>query len=252
MTSYLNNGYRIFPYDARVEKWAQAAFGTMQPLAQDPDIRRANLRHGDTWFVGVDALPNDATGRVAGIPLTGAWQADVADMPLHRAQVSIIYNGYPKRDQDESLPNHQFRIKRRAAHVDGLLPIGPEKRRFAREFHAYILGIPLTDVVASPTVVWQGSHRIMQAALRDAIGRADPTTVDLTDAYKAARAHVFDVCKMVPLHLEIGEAFLLHPFLVHGRDVWDPRFKDAAPDGRMTAFFRPDLKDPNAWLAIPS
>jgi hypothetical protein len=240
---------RIYPFDAQLAEWAQAAEGAMRPILRDPEVRRANLRHAETWFVGVDALPNDAQGRVSGVELVGAWRADVPDMPLHRAQVSVIFPGYPKRDKGESLPNHQFRVKRRAAHVDGLLPEGPDKRRYAREFHAYILGIPLNDVAASPTVVWEGSERIMQAALRAAVGGRNISDVDLTDAYQAARREVFETCKMVPLHAEVGESFLIHRFALHGTDVWNADLAGPTGEGRMIAFFRPDFGDSARWLA---
>jgi hypothetical protein len=166
----------------------------MRPIARDPAVQAANLRHGNTWFVGVDALPNTPDGAIGDVPLMGAWRDAVPALPLHRAQVSIIYPGYPKQDVGESDANHRYRLNRAAAHVDGLLPVGPQKRRFAMEYHAYILAIPLSKVAAAPPVVWEGSQTIMQRALREAIGDADPSQVDITDAYQAARREVFDCC----------------------------------------------------------
>jgi hypothetical protein len=180
----------------------------------------------------------------------GAWRNAVPALPLHRAQVSIIYPGYPKQDVGESDANHRYRLNRSAAHVDGLLPVGLQKRRFAMEYHAYILAIPLGKVAAAPTVVWEGSQTIMQRALREAIGDADPSQVDITDAYQAARREVFDCCPKAPLNITKGQAALLHPFLLHGTDPWDPEIADPDGYGRMVAFFRPDLGDGRAWLDI--
>jgi hypothetical protein len=85
-------------------------------------------------------------------------------LPLHPAQVSVTYPGYPRQDPGESDAAHRFRRDRDAAHLDGLLPVGPEKRRFLRETHAFILGIAVTEASegAAPLVVWEGSHRMIR------------------------------------------------------------------------------------------
>lgn len=240
--------FRIFPYEDGVAHWAHTAFDQMSGVLADPKAQRANLRHGNTWFVGVDALDNDQSGMVNGVALSGAWREHVGDLALHRAQVSVIYEGYPKRDPDESVQNHSFRVKRRAGHVDGLLPVGPDKRRFAREFHAYILGIPLNNMRAAPTVVWQHSEKIMQPALARAIAGRDPRDVDVTETYKQARREVFETCKMVPLHAEVGEVFLIHRFALHGTDIWNTALARGAPEGRQIAFFRPQFENASDWL----
>jgi len=245
-----SSGFVIYPHDPRVAGWSDKAAEVMRPIAQDPAVQAANLRHGNTWFVGVDALSNAPDGAIDDVPLLGAWRDAVPTLPLHRAQVSIIYPGYPKQDVGESDANHRYRSNRSAAHVDGLLPVGPQKQRFAMEYHAYILAIPLGKVAAAPTVVWEGSQTIMQRALREAIGDADPSHVDITDAYQAARREVFDCCPKVPLNITKGQAALLHPFLLHGTDPWDPEVGDSDGHGRMTAFFRPDLGDGRAWLGV--
>ncbi|UWR21353.1 hypothetical protein [Sulfitobacter sp. S190] len=240
------SGVRLFPHDPGVAVWAQAALRVARPLLDDPANRAAHLRHGKTWFVGVDLLPNRPDGAVGGVPLAGAWRDCVADLPLHPAQVSVIYPGYPQQDAGESDANHRFRRDRAAAHVDGLLPEGPERRRFAREFHAYILALPLNDVTAAPTVVWPGSHLIMQAALRDAIGDRPVAEVDLTEAYAEARRAVFAQCRMEPLALQPGQVALLHRHLLHGVAPWDG---PAKPEGRIVAFFRPECAGGAAeWL----
>jgi len=246
------DGYRVFLYDPQVCSWARAAYGVARGVAADPLLQTAdNLRHGQTWFVGVDALPNDDDGQIAGVPLVGPWMNHVPSLPLHRAQLSIVYAGYPKKDVDESDANHRFRINRGAAHVDGLLPVGPEKRRFAREFHAYILSIPLNGSAASPTIVWRGSQKIMQNAIREACLGSDPENVDITDAYQAARKHVFETCEPIPLILKKGQSALLHPLALHGTQIWG-QLDDGVEEGRMIAFFRPECSGgAEEWLATP-
>ncbi len=241
-------GYRRFAFDEGVAAWARTARKVAAELAMEPARRARELRHDGTWLVGLDLLPNDADGSLSGQPLPGDWRAQVPELPLHPAQVSIVYPGYPKRDPAETQANHRYRITRKAAHVDGLLPVGPDRRRFAHEHHAYILMIPLTDVPVAPTVIWEGSHVIMGDALRDAIADAPPEKVDITEAYQAARRAVFETCPMVTLEAVPGETILIHRHALHGTEVWgntDPR---EAPDGRMTAFFRPETT-PAAWLA---
>lgn len=246
------DGYLVFGHDPRVAKWAQAALRVARDVAADPVWRGAdNLRHGRTWFVGVDALPNDAAGQIGDVPLEGPWQDHLPDLPLHRAQVSIIYPGYPAQDPGESDANHRFRRDRAAAHVDGLLPVGAARRRFAQEFHAYILALPLNDVTGSPTVVWPGSQRIMQDALRDALGDRPPAQTDITEIYQTARRRVLEQSTPIPLRLKPGQSALLHPFILHGTQAWSGE-PDPAGEGRIIAFFRPDCAGGAAeWLATP-
>ena len=239
-----DDGYAVFAPTEAGRRWAEAARRAAMQVSARPGVRVQNLRHGQTWFVGVDALPNAADGAIGGVPLEGAWRAHVPDVPLHRAQVSIVYPGYPGRDADESVPNHRYRRARCAAHVDGLLPVGPGRRRFAQEWHAYIVGLPLNASRQAPTVVWPGSHRIMQAALRAAVGDRDPKDVDVTDAYHAARSAVFERCDPVPLHACVGGAFLLHRFALHGTAPWDGPVGAA----RMVAFLRPEYETAAEWL----
>ncbi|MEM6373452.1 MAG: hypothetical protein AAF727_11825 [Pseudomonadota bacterium] len=238
------DGYALFDTDHRVTDWANAARDAARRVAADPDMRAKNLRHGATWFVGIDALPNGPDGQVNGVPLSGPWQEHVPDLPLHAGQVSIIYPGYPARDPDQSAANHRYRQTRAAAHIDGLLPEGRARRRYAREFHAYILGLPLNASTAAPTVVWPGSHRIMQQAINTAVGGKQIKDVDLTDAYHSARRKVFDLCDPVPITAAPGQSFLIHRFALHGTAPWE----GPSAEGRMIAFFRPEFADAKDWL----
>ncbi len=240
-------GFLKLPYDPRVAGWAAATYAVAQDLTADPEIRARNLRHGATWFVGVDALPNDASGAVNGVPLAGPWEAFVPTLPQHAAQLSIIYPGYPGQDPGESDGAHRYRKNRGAAHVDGLLPEGPEKRRFAREFHAYILGIPLNTCACAPTLIWPESHLVIGTALRAALsGGQDVTATDITEVYQAARREVFKSTAPEPLSVGVGESFLIHRHALHGTAPWEG---PAREEGRMVAFFRPEFASPAAWLA---
>lgn len=244
----VGDGFTVFDHDDATFAWARAAHEVAVAISQDTNLRAANLRHGDTWFVGVDALPNDADGSINYVPLTGPWRDNItAPAKWHRAQVSIVYPGYPKQDPAETDANHRYRITRSAAHVDGLLPIGPDRRRFLREPHSFILGLPLNVSDAAPLVVWPGSHRIMGAAFADAVGDADATRVDLTDTYHAARRTVFDCIDPVAVPATPGQAILLHRHLLHGVDVWKAG-ATAPPEGRIIAYFRPEFTAAE-WIA---
>jgi len=245
--SLAEEGCVSFPATEASLRWARAAAASARRVASDPDMRRANLRHGDTWFVGLDALPNDLFGAVDGVPLRGPWDAHLPwHGPLHRAQLSIVYPGYPERDPGQSAANHRFRVERMAAHVDGLLPFGRGRRRHLAEFHAYILGIHLNACPAAPTVCWPGSHRIIGAALAEAVGDADPATIDVTEAYQAARREVLDTCAPRALTGPPGASFLLHRHMLHGTEPWSG---PAREEGRITAFFRPEFATERDWLA---
>lgn len=242
----VEDGYTVFDSDPATRDWAQAAFEVARDISADPQLRQIHLRHAQTWFVGVDALPNAADGSIAGVPLRGPWQdAVVVPQTWHAAQLSIVYPGYPGQDADESDANHRYRIKRCAAHVDGLLPVGADRRRYLREPHAFILGLPLNDVDAAPLMVWPGSQRIMGNALRRIIGNAPPEDVDVTDAYQAARRIVFETCAPVPVAAVPGQSILLHRHLLHGVAPWEG--PQDCPEGRMIAYFRPQFSAA-AWL----
>lgn len=242
-----DDGYQVFDTDPDVARWAAAALEAGKTLSQDPQTRAANLRHGNTWFVGVDALPNDPTGAINGIPLKGPWRDHItAPEHWHAAQLSVVYPGYPEQDADESDANHRFRIIRFAAHVDGLLPEGPARRRFLREPHAFILGVPLNTCDAAPLMVWPGSQRIMGDALRASIGSQDPSKADLTEDYQTARRTVFDQIAPQPVHTIPGQSILLHRHLLHGVAPWADS-ASGPPEGRMIAYFRPQTHAAD-WL----
>ncbi|MEO0665723.1 MAG: hypothetical protein AAFY97_08305, partial [Pseudomonadota bacterium] len=170
-------------------------------------------------------------------------------------QLSIVYPGYPRRDAEESEGNHRFRKLRDAAHVDGLLPVGPERRRKMQEPHAFVLGIPIntTGPGASPMVVWEGSHEIMRAAFRAALEGVPEEAwgdVDLTDIYQSARRRCFESCRRVLVHAQPGEAYMIHRLALHGVAPWEEG-AEAPEAGRMIVYFRPAFDGPLNWLDAP-
>ncbi|MCK0094844.1 hypothetical protein MWU60_04635 [Yoonia sp. F2084L] len=237
-------GYAVFPDEPEVADWAATAATTGCAVLEQGGERR----HGSTWFVGVDALPNAPDGSINGVPLTGRWLRYV-DAPAiwHAAQLSVVFPGYPQRDAHEGEAAHLFRRNRDAAHVDGLLPEGQERRRHLREPHAFILGLPLDDVAASPLVVWPGSHLMMRAAFRAAFKDLPPKAwgdLDVTKVYQTTRRAVFDTCQRVEISAKPGQAVLLDRHLLHGVAPWAA---DAEGAMRMIAYFRPQT-DVAAWL----
>jgi hypothetical protein len=258
--SWLARGVETFPAEPATRDWVAAARGPALAAAADPDLRARWLRHGDTWFAGVDALDNDAGGRVGqGPALAGAArraaEAVTGRLPLHPAQVSVTHPGYPRRDAGEGEGAHRYRLRRDAAHLDGLLPEGPERRRHLREPHAYILGVALTeaDAGAAPLVIYEGSHEIMRAAFRAAFADADPEAwgdIDVTGIYQAARRRCFDDCPRREIALGPGEAVLVHRLALHGIAPWAEGAR-AAPEGRAIAYFRPCLPRVADWLDLP-
>jgi len=251
----MRKGWQVFPFERSVADWAAAALGRGREAVAAPEFAQWHQCEG-TWFVGVDALPNDASGAVDGVPLRGAAR-DAADalfgpLALHRAQLSVIYAGYPRPRKGEGEAAFRFRQKRDAAHLDGLRP-SAARRRFMEEYHGYILGIPLTQSAQSPMVIWEGSHLVFQKMLREAFADRPAARwheVDLTDVYKATRAEIFETCQRVELRASPGEAYLVHRFALHGVAPWDEGAK-AGPDGRMIAYFRPELPDRGLWLNAP-
>ncbi|MCU9846788.1 hypothetical protein OEZ60_02115 [Defluviimonas sp. WL0024] len=256
VAGFAARGWARFPTDPALARWAEAALpAARRALAEATEA----LRCGGTWDVGLEALPNDAEGAVAGVPLAGAAidavETLAGRLQLHRAQLSTVHPGYPRPWVEEGEAAFRYRLLRDAAHVDGLLPVGSERRRMIREPHAWILGLPLTRTApgASPPVVWEGSHHIMSRAFSEALA-GHPLSrwaeVDVTEAYHAARREVFAVCDRVVLHAEPGEAVLIHRLALHGISPWTEA-AEAPPEGRIIAYFRPELPGGIAdWLTV--
>ncbi|PTX45577.1 phytanoyl-CoA dioxygenase PhyH [Gemmobacter caeni] len=238
--------HRIGP-DPAIANWAAAARPVAEAVLRDS---AEPWRCGGTWFVGVDALPNGPDGAMGGAGFP--WQAvGLAPEPLHPAQLSVMRPGYPQPSEAETPAAFAFRRDRDAAHLDGLLADAAKRRRIA-EPHHWILGMALneTDPEAAPLVVWEGSHRILQAALAAALAPHPPARwaeVDITDAYVAARRQCFETCRRVAVPSRPGQAVLMHRHLLHGVAPWAAGAK-APPEGRIIAYFRPLMPDVASWL----
>lgn len=254
-------GWHCFAADAATRAWAEAALPLAQKGISDPELRARWLVCQGTWFVGVDALDNTPDGSVAGVSLAQAVTRFLADgcgpaRPLHRAQVSVVWPGYPRPREGESAAAFAYRQNRDAAHVDGLHAVGPDRRRVLHEAHAYILGLPLTATSggASPLVVWEGSHEVMRQAFRAAltgVPEADWPQVDLTETYQAARREVFDTCPRRVIEAGPGEAYVIHRLALHGVAPWADGAR-APEEGRIVAYFRPEVADGwRDWLERP-
>jgi hypothetical protein len=258
LQAFAERGWCRFACDPALERWVAATLPAARAAVAAPENQRW-LRCQGTWFVGVNALPNDGSGAVpGGLPLRGAAVDFIREelghggIAFESAQVSALYPGYPLPMAGESEAATRFRLKRDAAHVDGLRGEGPAKRRTLREHHAFILGIPLAEASAeaSPVVVWEGSQEIMRAAFREAFAGHAPGkwgTVDVTEAYQAARRQVFGSCRRVAVPARPGEAYLIHRLALHGVAPWGEG-ATAGPDGRMVAYFRPEVGGPREWL----
>lgn len=251
----MDRGWQFFPFDQALCDWTAAALKRGREAVADPALAHWHQCEG-TWFVGVDALPNDAAGAVDHVPLRGAAK-EAADalfgpLSLHAAQLSTIYPGYPRPRAGESDAAFRFRLERDGAHLDGLKP-SARRRRFMEEYHGYILGIPLTRCAQSPMVIWEGSHLVFQRMLVEAfdgLPEARWPEVDLTEVYQATRREIFETCQRVELRSSPGEAYLVHRFALHGVAPWAAG-AEAAPEGRMIAYFRPEVADRRRWLEAP-
>ena len=254
---FTTKGWRRFSYDPAIAAWAQAALRQAKAVVAQPEMGKKWLQCQGTWFVGVDALASDGQGALGGVSLAGEvidWLSEMDFLPFHPAQLSVIYPGYPKPRIGDTEAGFRYRKNRDAAHVDGLLAVGPERRRMLKEPHAFILGLPLNSCspAASPMVVWEGSHLIIAEVFQKAFAGIDATSwaeVDVTAVYQAARRQVFERCKRVLVHAAPGEAYVVHRLALHGVAPWQSG-ADAPEEGRMIAYFRPELETKSLWSAV--
>lgn len=258
---FFKDGWCTFGTDPALAAWIEEALPAARETLKHPEQAKW-FRYRNTWFAGVNALPNDPAGRVDGSrPLSGRAvdfiesALELRNFAWDKAQVSVCYPGYPQPMAGESESLHRFRRDRDAAHVDGLLREGQERRRFLREYHGFILGIPMVEFApgASPFVVWRGSHELMRRAFAErfaGIPSAQWIDEDITETYHSARREAFETCERVPIHARPGEAFLVHRLALHGMAKWEEG-TGAGPDGRMIVYFRPEIGGPEDWLDKP-
>lgn len=258
MAQFEEKGWCRFEFDPNLAEWLAGAEGAARKVSLDAEMRAKWLRHQGTWFVGADVLGNDQKGS---IDASGALRGQAIDYcqslvgnieDWGPGQVSVCYPGYPKQDANESDGNHRYRVKRDAAHLDGLKAESASRRRYMEEYHKFILGIPVNNTAkdAAPFVVWEGSHLVFHNMLQQALAKYDPSDwpkVDLTDTYQKTRAEIFDTCARVVVHARPGEAYLTHRFALHGVAPWG----QAVEQERSVIYFRPFwTEDRRDWLTL--
>ena len=260
--TFFKKGWCRFPYDPILGEWVSYTVPFARNAVKDPKHKRW-LRCGDTWFVGVNALPNDAQGSVEnGPPLSGIAVDFVSeslgfqDFDWDRAQISVCYPGYPQRmSESESEAAFRYRRDRDSAHVDGLLREGPDRRRHLREHHSFVLGIPMVESSpdASPFVIWEGSHEIVRKTFSQCFKGLPAerwADRDITEIYHELRRKIFQRCRRVEISADPGESYLVHRLSLHGIAPWSES-ATASPDGRMICYFRPEIRGPQQWLEEP-
>ncbi|MDH5354857.1 MAG: hypothetical protein OEY09_10480 [Gammaproteobacteria bacterium] len=258
---FFERGWCRFEFDEAIAAWIESALPFARKAVVAEEFSRW-LRCEGTWFVGVNALPNRADGSVGTGPGLQGELVDFIRQELYTdhfawdaAQVSVFYPGYPRPKESESEKAFQYRCRRDAAHVDGLLPEGDSRRRHLREHHGFILGIPMVeyDQNTSPAVIWEGSQELVRSALSkrfNGIAPGEWSHEDITDSYHAVRQQVFEQCNRVPIVACPGEAYLIHRLAVHGVAPWR-NGAVASADGRMICYFRPEFLDADGWLNSP-
>jgi len=258
---FFEKGWCRLPFDPVLDDWVRQSLGAARATVTSPKFAEWHRCEG-TWFAGVNALPNDDDGAVAdGPPLAGdavnfiQGTLGLTDFAWDRAQISVCYPGYPKPMGQESEANFAFRRDRDAAHIDGLRREEPDRRRYLLEHHGFILGIPLVEASddAAPVAVWEGSHHFARRGFEKIFADTDPAKwceLDITDAYHAVRREIFGACKRVTISAKPGEAYLIHRLALHGISPWSET-ASAGPDGRMIAYFRPEVGTPQDWLSAP-
>ncbi len=254
-------GWLRFPYDPELFRWVEAVRDPAMALADREDLQAQWLRCGGTWFAGVNALANSGDGSVPreGVPpLSGRAVSFVREnlgfgsFAWDRAQISVCYPGYPQPSGEESEAAFRYRVKRHAAHVDGIARDGAGRRHFS-EAHGFLLGIPLVDSHpgASPLSVWEGSHAEFRKVIREAFEGTSPTKwheMDITEHYQETRRRCFEEMQRITIGADAGEAYLIHRLALHGISPWTA---SASASPRAVAYFRPvpfPCESPKWWL----
>jgi hypothetical protein len=260
-SQFFEKGWCRFQFDEMLMQWINHAL----PCARETVAAEENeqwLRCGGTWFAGVNLLPNAADGSVCGSDALQGKASDFIRQALgldkfdwDRAQLSVCYPGYPQPMPGETEAAYAYRRDRDAAHVDGFLAEGPDRRRHLREYHGFILGIPMVEfnAGASPFVVWEGSHEVIRKTFAEQFQDVPAEQwgeIDITGVYHEVRRKIFGLCRRVEIHARPGEAYLVHRLSLHGIAPWQGT-ASATPDGRMICYFRPETGGPESWLLSP-
>ena len=252
-------------YDWINEAKKQIKFKFSQNVIKDQD-----LRSGSTWFVGTNFLDNNSQGKIGARQFSKKIINNISSyfgtkiQYWDKGQVSICWPGYPKKDTLESEKSFNFRIKRFASHIDGIIPLGSKKRRFAKEYHAFILGLPIMNNFKNNAslVVWEGSHKIFRNFFRniyEGVSSNKISHIDITELYNECRNKVFTKCNVKKIVPNFKQPYLLDRHLLHGIDQWkDQNFgsyvikhKNSVnnlSNGRIVVYFRPVFSDPYDWI----
>lgn len=260
-SSFFTKGWLKFECDPVLKNWVDHTVIEASKTVSKKEHSHW-LRCGGTWFAGVNALSNDSRGSVDGGPVLAGKVIEFIRESLHppgpcwdRGQISVCYPGYPKPMQSESAAAFKYRINRDAAHVDGILAEGTTRRRYLREYHSFVLGVPMVESspAASPLVVWEGSHEFIRNAFTARFRGIPPQRwrdVDITDIYQQTRREIFKHCRRVTLHAGPGESYIIHRLCLHGMAPWKKN-ADSGVACRMICYFRPELSGPWQWLKKP-
>ena len=257
-SSFNRCGWAVVHEDSGMSKWIVTAKKSVLKRLNSNQLDTKQFKCGGKWFVGVNFLDNDKNGRLDNFEFDGIAVRAIKDhfgelfKFWDKAQVSICYEGYPKPSDDETSAAFAFRKNKFGAHVDGILPIGKSKRRYAREFHTFILGIPLEsyDIFAAPLVVWEGSHQIVRGYLSKKLLNTSVKSwknIDITQTYHEARKEIFLKCRKKIIMVPAGGSYILHRLALHGVMPWK-KTGDLEANSRKIVYFRPVLKAPQLWL----
>lgn len=260
---FYDRGWCQFEYDTRLVDWVNSALPAARASVID-EVNKNWLRCGDTWFAGVNVLPNGGDGTVDSEPgLALKCNAvdfisdglELSNFSWDKGQISVCYPGYPKPMAGEKDSAFKFRRDRDAAHVDGLLPEGVDRRRFLREWHGFILAIPMLDYdsAASPFVVWEGSHEMVRQAFQSCFEGIQPNdwrSVDITEVYHDTRRQIFRTCERIEIAAKPGQAYLVHRLALHGVAPWRAEPGSTCKQ-RMICYFRPEVGSVERWLSAP-
>ncbi len=259
MDNYSGKGWASFPFDPNLYDWAIKVHTLVTKKINSTEGQRKKLRCGDTWFPGVNFLENDSFGNIDGalfpeklLKFIKHHEPNFGGI-FDKGQISICYTGYPRRMNSESKSSFDFRRNRYAAHIDGILPVGKTRRRFIKEYHSFILGIPINQAgkEASPCVIWEGSHEIIKNELRKYKRLRKISNwgnEDITEFYNDLRKKIFSSCEVKEIWVPMGHAYIINRLSLHGIMPWNQKPK-GDENSRMIAYFRPDLKNgQKRWL----
>ncbi len=84
--SFARDGWQVFAPESATRAWCDAAHAAALAAVNDPAMANWHQCEG-TWFVGLEALPNDAQGRVNGsAPLSRVPPPNAAVGPICTAR----------------------------------------------------------------------------------------------------------------------------------------------------------------------